>query len=128
MLNQQLETMLLTLKSTGSVSLHIIFATHPSTRKVELPMVMEDPFHKHESLYLSDGNIAISAPRASGGEMVFRVHQSMLAMHSKIFADMFSLPQSDEAEKYDGVPLVRLSDDSEGFEGVLKAMYHHQCA
>lgn len=50
---------------------------------------------QHPTLWLEDGNITLisSQPGAQG----FRVHQSMLAMHSAHFADLLKLPPADHA-------------------------------
>lgn len=45
--------------------------------------------------------------------MQFRVHTDILMRHSEVFRDMFSLPQSPNAEIMDGSPIVRL----EGMSG-----------
>jgi hypothetical protein len=78
---------------------------------------------KHDSLYLFDGNIVLMAPTKSGGTTIFRVHQSMLSNHSPIFANMLKTPVSDEVQMYDGIRLVRLTDDAEEIESVFKLMY-----
>jgi hypothetical protein len=78
---------------------------------------------KHDSLYLFDGNIVLMAPTKSGGTTIFRVHQSMLFNHSPIFANMLKAPVSDEVQMYDGIRLVRLTDDAEEIESVFKLMY-----
>ncbi|KAG1736289.1 hypothetical protein EDD22DRAFT_787519 [Suillus occidentalis] len=80
---------------------------------------------KHDSLYLFDGNIVLTAPTKSGGTTVFRVHQSMLSNHSPIFANMLKTPVRDEVQMYDGIRLVRLTDDAEEIESVFKLMYIH---
>ncbi|KAG2028754.1 hypothetical protein BDR03DRAFT_816878, partial [Suillus americanus] len=78
---------------------------------------------KHDSLYLFDGNIVLTAPTKSGGTTVFRVHQSMLSNHSPIFANMLKSAVTDEVQMYDGIRLVRLTDDAEEIESLFKLMY-----
>lgn len=93
---------------------------------------------KHGVLYFHDGNIALAAnvaqkSRAATQEtsaaasviMVFRVHRGVLETHSSVLRDMFSLPAAPEAnEMYEGVPLVTLPDDAEGWEKLLGILYH----
>lgn len=82
---------------------------------------------KHESLYLSEGNICLAAVQSSDAEvpkwLLFRVHQTILCLHSPIFRDMLALPAEGNTEKFDGVPLVRMPDSAVDLEAVLKALY-----
>ncbi|KAA1475917.1 hypothetical protein DENSPDRAFT_764192, partial [Dentipellis sp. KUC8613] len=81
---------------------------------------------RHETLYLSDGNIALVAQwsEREDGWVVFRVHRSILARSSSVFEDMFSLPASEAMEAYDGVPLVCMQDTGEDLEGLLQYLYN----
>ncbi|TFY73469.1 hypothetical protein EWM64_g10543, partial [Hericium alpestre] len=83
-----------------------------------------NPKH-HEPLYFHDGNIVLTAVDAVGEQVAFRVHQSILAVHSPIFADMLSLPTSTGAatETYDSVPLVRMPDNAEDLKRLLEVLY-----
>lgn len=95
-------------------------------------------FQRHSSLYLADGNICLSAassrfiapvdgaaePTQPAG-LLFRVHRSVLALHSPVFRDMFGIPDMSGAnETYDGISLVQMPDSAEDLEGPLKAFYH----
>ena len=82
---------------------------------------------KHDSLYFIDGNVVLIAPNSTGIRTVFRVHQSVLAKSSPIFATMFTLPAGDGNEMYDGVPLVQMLDGAEEVESLLKVLYHQWC-
>ncbi|KAJ7180332.1 hypothetical protein C8R43DRAFT_871141 [Mycena crocata] len=82
---------------------------------------------RHNSLYLADGNLVIAAPLSDGGSgtMLFRIHQSMLSLQSPVFASMFTLPRPDaNRDVYDGVPFVRMPDDSKHIESLLKVLYN----
>ena len=86
---------------------------------------------RHEALYFPDGNVVIcSAGTGEGpGRVAFRVHKSVLSFHSTMFKDMFSLPAVDGVnETYDGVPLVNTTDNANGWEDLLGALYHTKCA
>lgn len=79
----------------------------------------------HPTLYLQDGDIALSAKDAHGTLYIFRVDKVFLKRHSSIFADMFALPLSTgEKEEYDGIPTVHLSDDATELADMLQALYH----
>ncbi|KDQ58283.1 hypothetical protein JAAARDRAFT_262371 [Jaapia argillacea MUCL 33604] len=77
----------------------------------------------HAFPYFPDGNVVLAAENADHKLRHFRVHRSILALHSPVFADIFTMPVQPEAEQYDGVPLVRLSDQSEDVSEFLKSFY-----
>lgn len=96
---------------------------------------------RHPSLYISDGNIILSAmPKkpahwqttsnlSTGKESVkailFRVHKSFLGS-STFFSGMFTLPDYPDQnlnKTYDGVPVVPMSDKAEDVEVLLKFFY-----
>ncbi|KAH9020938.1 hypothetical protein EDB85DRAFT_1831128, partial [Lactarius pseudohatsudake] len=53
----------------------------------------------------------------------FHVDKATLSMSSPFFADMFSLPQPSDNEVVDGLPIVRLSEDAEILNSLLKMLY-----
>ncbi|TBU44939.1 hypothetical protein BD309DRAFT_957268 [Dichomitus squalens] len=66
-----------------------------------------DAVTRDTDVWLPDGNIVVIA-RNTG----FRVHKSILAIHSEVFRDLFLLPPSAaEEETLDGCPVVWVSDD-----------------
>ncbi|KAH7905914.1 hypothetical protein BJ138DRAFT_1105594 [Hygrophoropsis aurantiaca] len=78
----------------------------------------------HSSLYLSDGNVVLSAPNSSGHHVLFRVHRSLLAKHSSVLETMFDLPcDASTNETYDEVPLVIMHDSAEDLATLLEIMY-----
>lgn len=98
--------------------------------------------YKHPELYISDGNIILSAMPNDPDTPVFwqlttevndpekaiffRVHKSTLAKHSKIFSDMFGLPvcpDGDLNSMYDGVPVVDMPDKAEDLAVLLNHFY-----
>lgn len=93
----------------------------------------ETSIHKHDSLYLADGNICLAAPQTiENGNipqwLIFRVHQTVLSMHSPVFGDMLALQPAvkdnmDTENFFEGVPLVRMPDSAEDLEAMLKALY-----
>jgi hypothetical protein len=81
-------------------------------------------YDNHPSLYLLDGNIVLVAPRSTHDFVAFRVHRSLLAKVSTVFESMFTIPNGDNVEKYDGAPLVVMNDGAEQLEMLLRMMYH----
>ncbi|TFK47457.1 hypothetical protein OE88DRAFT_1811254 [Heliocybe sulcata] len=79
---------------------------------------------KHDTLYIQDGNVVLSALDASQVHILFRVHRSMLARLSTVFSDMFVLPASSANEIYEGAPLVQMTDSSADLESLLTVIYH----
>lgn len=59
-----------------------------------------------------DGNIQLDVRG-----LLFKVHKSILAMHSETFQDMFSLPQ---VHPYETVPL---DDSPQAFDNLMNAAY-----
>ena len=83
---------------------------------------------RHESLYFHDGNVVLRSMEDAQGSTLFRVHQSVLEHHSKVFKDMFSLPTVPGLnEVYDGAPLVAMTDQAEALEILLGIIYRTRC-
>lgn len=89
----------------------------------------------HEFLWFRDGNIVLATDA-----YLFKVHESLLSLHSSVFKDMFDLPGVDGLpmiagqssvemvpDLYEGLPMVTLVGD-EGDEVVhlLRAIYERQ--
>lgn len=91
---------------------------------------------RHDILWFPDGNVVLQTDT-----YLFRVHKSVLSLHSSVFKGMFELPtaeggKSDDAmvddaagmepELYEGVPLVVLvGDKGEDIAHVLRTVYDH---
>ena len=69
---------------------------------------------------MDDGNILLVIDTTS-----FRVHRSILSLHSEVFKHMFSIPGMEgHSELIDGLPVVRLLDDDPFELGLfLEALY-----
>lgn len=78
----------------------------------------EDP-----ELWLSDGNVVLTANDDEGTTWGIRCHKSILSKHSTVFEGMFPLKQPENAEMYDGLPLVALSDRYADLRGLLRMLY-----
>ena len=78
----------------------------------------------HPDFWLYDGSIVLSVESC-----LFRVHQTILANHSEIFSDLFTLPQpvEDEEAMIEGCRIVHLPDSESDFVDLLKAIYRPEC-
>ncbi|KAF7293952.1 BTB domain-containing protein [Mycena kentingensis (nom. inval.)] len=75
---------------------------------------------KCKGLWLTDCGLVIRAENT-----VFRVSRDLIAMQSPIFADMLSLPPAEGQEKFDGCPMVLLSDSAADVEVFLRSLIHY---
>lgn len=74
---------------------------------------------RHPNLWFDDGSIVLKVQK-----IMFKVHRTLLASHSTIFADMFSIPQPPVGQDMiEGCAVVSVPDDAKHFEFVLKALY-----
>ncbi|KAF9819325.1 hypothetical protein IEO21_02213 [Rhodonia placenta] len=79
-------------------------------------------FTRSRDVWFSDGSVVLVADKTA-----FRVHATILAMHSEVFGDMFTMPQPSEAdldaETYDTCPVLRLQDSPVDLKHFLKSIY-----
>ena len=99
---------------------------------------------KHSTFWFEDGSIIVSAVSNKRPlvTILFKVHKSILPLHSEVFRDMFAVSddsekqkQSSEDEKksqvseptiqqlYEGVPVVEVQDKAEDWDTMFKTMY-----
>ncbi|KAF9558725.1 hypothetical protein CPC08DRAFT_751318 [Agrocybe pediades] len=75
-------------------------------------------------LWFNDGNVVLQAEKK-----LFRVHKTVLALHSDFFSDMFSLPEpQDDASQPtcdEGCPLIFLSDSATDVTCLLSSIYEN---
>ncbi|EIW56904.1 uncharacterized protein TRAVEDRAFT_77609, partial [Trametes versicolor FP-101664 SS1] len=83
---------------------------------------LELPRKRDEEFWFEDGSIILIAR-----DVEFRVFKGILAKHSPLFGDMFSLPPGPPPESSQGTaaaaescPVVHLSDSPEDFRHVLR--------
>lgn len=85
----------------------------------------DDPeLEKDQEFWFPDGNIVLIARTVE-----FRVYRGILANHSTVFADMFTLPQPassstllEHARQAEECPFVVLDDSPEDLRHVLRAV------
>ncbi|KAJ7637507.1 hypothetical protein B0H17DRAFT_1023463 [Mycena rosella] len=77
-----------------------------------------DALPARSKIWMPHGDIILQAESTQ-----FRVHQDILAKHSSVFQDMFSLPQPPNEETLEGCPIVHLSDSAIDIELILTAFY-----
>jgi hypothetical protein len=53
----------------------------------------------------------------------FRINRDVLARHSSVFADMFSIPLPSDEPTVEGCPIVRVSDTAKDWELLLDVLY-----
>ncbi|KAH9481041.1 hypothetical protein JR316_0005560 [Psilocybe cubensis] len=73
---------------------------------------------RSHSLWFEDGSVILEAQKTQ-----FRVHRSILCNYSKVFQDMFTVPQPESSAMVDGVPLIHVIDDAVDWENVLGIIY-----
>ena len=87
----------------------------------------------HWQHFYDDGNIVLRAQgkiaRNPGDEeelrtVLYRVHKSLLTIHSPIFRDMFSASSPSAGDDtYDGVPVVDMPDKAYDIQLLLDSIY-----
>jgi hypothetical protein len=79
---------------------------------------------QHPDFWFHDGSIVLCADKT-----LFRVHQTVLAKHSEVFEDLFSLsqPKAEDDDFVDGCRVVLLHDSKDDFVDLLNAIYNPSC-
>ncbi|KAG5633127.1 hypothetical protein H0H81_010682, partial [Sphagnurus paluster] len=122
------------------------YTSHDISYKSEefyLIMSQWDNMTRSRDFWMHDGSIVLAVENT-----LFRVHQTILAHHSEIFSDLFSLPQAEEGEersqgdsdrdeagsgelnghgqeeRLEGCRVVVLHDLAADFDNLLRAIYH----
>ncbi|KAJ3532840.1 hypothetical protein NMY22_g7578 [Coprinellus aureogranulatus] len=77
-----------------------------------------EPPKKSDKLWFEDGSVVLQAENVQ-----FKVHRSILAKHSTVFADLFKVPHPASEPTIEGCPLVHLQDSAEDLKHVLLMLY-----
>ena len=72
----------------------------------------------HKIFYLEDGNVEVLC-----GNVLFRVHTTILSFHSPALRRMFAQTNLATAESPNGCPRVQSSDAPKDFATLLKVIY-----
>ncbi|KAJ7476238.1 hypothetical protein FB451DRAFT_1033783 [Mycena latifolia] len=80
---------------------------------------LEDVKITRSEIWRPDGSVVLQAENTQ-----FRVHWSVLSLHSSVFRDMQGLPQPRDQPSVEGCPVIELSDRVEDVECVLEALYN----
>lgn len=74
---------------------------------------------RHPRFWYHDGSIVLHVENT-----LFRVHQSVISLHSEVFADMLAVPQPVGEDQLEGCHIVRLHDDTAlDWEKLLVVLY-----
>lgn len=68
--------------------------------------------------WFADGNIVLIAASTA-----FKVHRGQLERHSEVFQDLFSIPQPEVQDLFDGCPWVEVHDAPDDVLYLLMALY-----
>ena len=72
----------------------------------------------HETFYFEDGNVEVLC-----GNTLFRVHPTIMSLHSPALRQMFARTSLDVAESPNGCPRILSSDTAMDFATLLKTVY-----
>jgi len=92
----------------------------PRTESNAIPGALKKDLVKDEEAWFYDGNIDIIAEG-----IAFRVHRSVLSLHSDLFRDMLSIPQANDARTSGDVPAVDVADSADDMRHLLLTLYHN---
>ncbi|KAH9922098.1 uncharacterized protein B0H18DRAFT_1019101 [Fomitopsis serialis] len=84
----------------------------------DTPRPTSEDIKRDQVVWFDDGNIMLLA-----GGVAFRVYRGLLALHSEIFADMFSVPQPESVEQLDGCPVIHLTDHPDELRHFLRDLF-----
>lgn len=69
-------------------------------------------------IWYDDGSVVLQAEATQ-----FRVHWSVLSLHSAFFRDMRTLPQPADEQSVEGCPVIELHDSSTDLDILLSVLY-----
>ena len=85
----------------------------------EIPPVQINSTTSSDTFDIPDANLIIR----SSDLVNIRVHKPVLAMASPFFKDLLSFPQPSDGESIDGLPVVRLPEDSDILKTLVSMLY-----
>lgn len=88
-------------------------------RTEDEPIVPGKP-RKHDRFWLDDGNVVLTADNA----LSFRLHRSVLSLHSEVFRSMFAFPsRPEDNEMMEGCPVIHLQDSGDDLVDFFALLY-----
>ncbi|KAJ2930326.1 hypothetical protein H1R20_g6782, partial [Candolleomyces eurysporus] len=119
-----LRSSLLTTATTLAVaSKHEVATATKSSDYQDIPSPTSMERHpnptKHEQFWFHDGSVILQVE-----SKLFRVHQTILANHSEVFAGLFEVPQPPGEHMLEGCHIVVLHDKEQDFVDMLHAVYN----
>ncbi|KAJ7134247.1 hypothetical protein C8R44DRAFT_848895 [Mycena epipterygia] len=87
----------------------------------EPPIATAEDLPVRSEIWMPYGDIILQAEST-----VFRVNRDILAKHSSVFEDLFSIPQPPNEETLESCPIVQLSDSAIDVQLLLTALYDPQ--
>ena len=112
--------------STSKITLQDVLSGPSPSPLSSPPPTHQQRVTRHPDFWLYDGSIVLNVQNT-----LFRVHQTILAKHSEVFADLFTLPQplpagsgEDDEGVVEGCPVVEMHDCATDFADLLHAIYH----
>lgn len=121
------------LKSKRSLNLSLVPRAQCSSN-MDIDVESQNTPKPHDFLWFSDGSVVLATDL-----YLFKVHKSLLSLHSSVFKDMFEPPNMDDSvaggigarpaqEMYQGLPLVILvGDKGEDVAHLLRAVFEPRC-
>jgi len=95
----------------------------PPLKRQRTDDAQKDTETQRSRFWFDDGNVILQTENTQ-----FRVHRSLLSLHSNVFNDMFSVPQPTDTTTIpdvDGCPVIPLSDKTSDLEHILSIFYEN---
>ncbi|KAF8968277.1 hypothetical protein BDZ97DRAFT_1655140 [Flammula alnicola] len=73
---------------------------------------------RSDNFWIFDGNVILQAQ-----ETQFRIHRGVISRHSRVFEDMFSVPQPIDEPLIEGCPVIHLTDAPDDWHNLLTLLY-----
>lgn len=97
----------------------------PPTKSLKRKRTEDEPIvpgkpRKHDRFWLDDGNVVLTADNA----LSFRLHRSVLSLHSEVFRSMFAFPsRPEDNEMMEGCPVIHLQDSGDDLVDFFALLY-----
>ena len=105
--------------ATQSPSISIATLSDFTTADIsDEPPIDPTAITSHETFNFEDGNVEVLC-----GNTLFRVHSTILSLHSPAFRRMFAQDSLATAESPNGCPRIQTLDTAADFSALLKVIY-----